>query len=96
MRRLITVRASPIHRKPTGSAKRVSSSIAAEPKMSAYSAERTIAPCTPPARPMPSSSLTRRVTAKRIPLIAKVLASSSTLMTSWYRPIPAAPMRPER
>ena len=66
-----TVRASPIQRKPTCSAKRLSASAASVPKQRLYSPARLIAPETPRPRPSPSSSLTSRVTAKRIRLLRR-------------------------
>ena len=49
---------------------------------------------TPAPRSSPISSEIRRVVAKRMPEMAKVANSTLTDMTSWYSPMPAAPMRP--
>ena len=94
IRKLITVRASPIQRKPTGSAKLISTAAAAQPKSRLYMQQRNTAVPTAPSRPEPISSATMRVAAKRMPLTASVVQSISTLMTSWKSPMPVAPMRP--
>ena len=89
-----TVLASPIHKKPTGSANENSTAMALSPKNRLYAKQRRIAAATLQLRSCPSSSETNLVAAKRMPETAKVVHKNATERTNWYSPIPAEPMRP--
>ena len=77
-----TVLASPIQRKPIGSAQRCRMSIAAVPNSRLYAKQRRMAAVMPQPRSWPISSETSLVAAKRIPDMAKVVHRKDTDTTS--------------
>ena len=54
---------------------------------------RRSAPRTRPARPPAIRSVHTRVAATLSPAVPSVTASAYTVVTSWYTPMPCAPMR---